>query len=113
MQAGRFDRRVLIESRGTGTDTTYGTPDGTWDRVDEVWAEVQDVRPGRAETMPQGLALARNLVKVRMRFRTDLDSSMRFTVRGDVDRVLQVIGGPAAIGGRKDGIEFLCEAVSA
>jgi head-tail adaptor len=58
------------------------------------------------------LVLSRNPTRVRLRYRTDIDGSMRIIVHGDTDRTLQIIGGPAEYGGRKQGIEFLCEEIS-
>jgi head-tail adaptor len=50
-----------------------------------------------------------------MRYRDDIDSSMRITVHGDdADTVYQIIGGPAQVTaeGRKTMIEVFCERYS-
>lgn len=102
--------RCLIERPGTTQDATYGTTGATWSTVATVWANVQDVLPSRStETVHAGLANAASRTRVRMRFRTDLDSSMRFTIARPTSTVYQVVAGPAEIGNRKY-IEFVVEA---
>lgn len=115
MRAGQLDRQILIERKSVTQDTTYGTEIVTWLPLasERFWAEVRDVLPSRAESVTQGLAVARNQVRVRMRYRDDIDSSMRITVYGDgTTTVLQIVGGPAPIEGRKQFLEMMCERLS-
>lgn len=120
MRAGQLDRQILIERKSVTQDPTFGTELVTWVPLSTVggqpewyWAQVQDALPSRAESVTQGLAVARNQVRVRMRYRDDVDSSMRVTERGDgSNRVLQIVGGPAPIEGRKQFLEMMCERIS-
>jgi head-tail adaptor len=112
MNSGQLDREVLIEYPVPGQDPDFGTPTITWTTLATVWANVEDVLPSRSEGVKLGLAVARNQTRVRYRFRTDVTSAMRMTVLGPVNRVLQIIGGPAAIGARDSYNEVMCESVS-
>lgn len=115
MRAGQLDRQILIERKSVTQDPTFGTELVTWVPLasERFWAEVQDALPSRAESVTQGLNVARNQVRVRMRYRDDIDSSMRITVYGDgANTVLQIIGGPAPIAGRKQFLEMMCERIS-
>lgn len=116
----KYRRQVSFERRTTITGT-HGPEPGPWEPVvaqagspavaERWWAEVQDVLPSRSESVRQGLAQARNQVRLRMRWRDDLDSTMRVTVHGGAggDVVYQIVGGPAEIGGRKGGLEMVLE----
>ena len=107
-----LDRRVLIEYPVAGQDSTYGTPTITWTTLATIWANVQDAMPSRAESVQQGLAVARNQVRIRYRHRADVNSSMRMTTNDTPARVLQIIAGPAAIGERHKYDEVMCESIS-
>lgn len=103
-------------------DPDYGTEIVAWVPLVEqagsptiaerFWAEVQDALPSRAESVTQGLAVARNQTRIRLRYRNDIDSSMRVTVHRDTDVVMQIVGGPAMVGGRKVLTEIVCERFS-
>lgn len=122
MSAGRMNRQITIERKQVTQDATFGTEVVTWiPLVAEAgsptvavkfWAEVMDALPSRAEAVTQGLQVARNQTRIRLRWRDDIDSSMRVTLHGDTDRVMQIVGGPAEIDGRKDMIELVCERFS-
>jgi len=115
VRAGQLDRQILVERKSVTQDPNYGTELVTWVPLasERFWAQVQDAIPSRAESVTQGLSVARNQVRVRMRYRADIDSSMRITVYGDgTSEVLQIVGGPAAINGRKQFIEMVCERIS-
>ena len=122
MRAGRMDRQISIERKQVTLDPVYGTELIEWvPLVAEpgsptvavrFWAEVQDALPSKAESVTSGLAVARNQTRIRMRWRSDIDSSMRVTVHGDTDVVMQIVGGPADIDGRKSQIEIVCEKYS-
>jgi head-tail adaptor len=103
-------------------DPTYGTEIVTWvplitqpgspSVAQRIWANVVDVQPSRSEAVKMGLEIARNQTKVTIRFRSDVDSSMRIIVHwGNVDVVMQIVGGPATIG-RKEWTEFVTERYS-
>jgi len=122
MRAGRMDRQITIEKKETTQDAVFGTPIVTWvplvilpgspEIAEKFWAEIQDALPSRSEAVTQGLTLARNQTRLRMRWRDDINSTMRVTVHGDSDVVYQIVGGPADIGGRKEYIEMVLERFS-
>lgn len=111
MQAGKLNRRILIEQPIAGTDPVYGSPTFTWTALATIWAEIQDALPSKAESVVQGLAVAKNQVRVRFRFRLDVTSAMRITELEPPNRVLQIVGGPATLGNR-EGTEVVCEAIA-
>lgn len=111
-QAGRLNSRISIFGVGVVDDPDYGPQPGQPIVVaSRIPAEVQDVLPSKAESVQDGLALAKNRTRIRMRYRTDIDSSMTVTVHGAVERTLEIIGGPAILGNRT-GIEIMCEEIS-
>lgn len=119
MRAGNLDRQILIEKKSTTADPLYGTELVTWQPLSTVsgqpekyWAEVMDAVPSRSEAVTQGLSVARNQVRIRFRYRSDVDTSMRVTVFGPPDQVMQIIGGPAMVDGRKELTEIVCERYS-
>lgn len=112
MNVGPLDHRVAIEYPATTQNASYGTPVITWTLLAVVWANVQDILPSRSESVRQGLEVARNQTRIRYRYRTDVDSTMRIVIRGPVERVLQIVGGPAEISGRHEFCEVVCEAAS-
>lgn len=121
-QAGVLNRQITISRKQVTQDATYGSEVVTWvPLVAEAgsptvavkfWAEVMDMMPSRAEAVTQGLTVARNQTRIRLRWRGDIDSSMRVTVHGDSDVVHQIVGGPAEIQGRKNMLEIVCERIS-
>lgn len=122
MKAPTMNRQISIEQKSVTQDADYGSDVVTWVPLvaaagspviaERWWAEVQDVMPSRSEAVKNGLSNARNQTRIRMRYRNDIDSTMRVTVHGDSDVVYQIIGGPVEIGGRKAYIEMVCERYS-
>jgi len=122
VQAGRLDRQITVERKSVTSDPDYGTEVITWVPLavlpgsppvaERFWAEVQDVMPSRSESVLQGLAVARNQTRIRIRWRADITSAMRMIVHGDADVLYQIVGGPAEIRGRKTMLEMVCERYS-
>lgn len=104
MKAGKLDRRIVIERPVTKTGL-LSAGSGSWEPVATVWASVQDVLPSRAERLADGINVASRPGWVRMRYRDDLTSAMRFVIGG---RIMQIIAGPAELG-RREGVEFMVE----
>lgn len=103
--AGRLKDLVRIE-RPVKNDSFTGAGSGTWALVDEVRVEIEDMPPGRDERLAGGISVATRPAKVRMRKRDDVTSAMRF-VKGS--RIMQIVGGPAAIGTNREGQEWAVE----
>lgn len=102
--AGSLTSRIRIE-RPVSDASFDGAGSGTWELVAEVWASVQDALPSRGERLANGINVAARPARVRMRYRTDVDGSMRFVMG---DRVMHIVSGPAELGHR-DGIEVMVE----
>lgn len=111
LQVPNMDTRVRIESKSITQDPTYGTDVVTWVPLATVWAEVLDVLPSRqqAEQTRQQLQVSTQRSRIRMRYRTDLDSTMRCVIGGLMHHI---VSGPAKIGDRHSMIEVVVERYS-
>ncbi len=112
MNAGQMNRRISIEFPVYETEAPYGPRLVRWEPLTTCAAEVQDVMPSRSESVRQGLAQARNQTRIRIRWRGDIDSTMRIVLHGDTDTVYQIVGGPSEVGGRKTMLEMVLERYS-
>ncbi len=106
MRAGQLDVRIVIEYPAATVDSTYGTEVITWHPLVAagspvaavpLWAQWIDTLPSRSESVQNGLAVARNQSRLRMRYRSNLTSAMRVTDY-ETGVVYQIVGGPATIG---------------
>lgn len=111
IQVPNMDSRVRIERKSVTQDSTYGTDVISWVPLATVWAEVQDVLPSRqqAEQTRQQLQVATQRSRIRMRYRTDLDSSMRCIIGGLMHHI---VSGPAEVGDRHSLSEVIVERYS-
>ncbi|TCP91886.1 head-tail adaptor [Sphingomonas sp. PP-CE-1A-559] len=107
-RSSRYNRRIQIER--PVADTTFdGAGSGEWEAVGRpIAASVVDALPSRSEKLADGINIATRPARVRMRFRTDLDASMRFVMTKPFPRVMQIIAGPAEVGVREE-VEFMVE----
>lgn len=113
MRTGQLDTLITIQRKVVMQDPTWGSEVVTWEDLGDVWANVQDVMPSRDEGVMGGsLEVSQRRTRVRIRWRSDVDSSMRILVTHPRARTLQIIGGPADIGGRRRFIELMCEEIS-
>ncbi len=103
---GTFEHLVV-----TGQDPVFGGDVTEWRPLRTAWMEVQDVLPSRAESVKLGLTVAINQVRVRYNYSTDVTSAMRIRISGAVERLLQIVAGPAVLGA-KEYSEVMCEVVS-
>lgn len=91
-----------------------GAGSGTWAHVCETRGELQDKLPSRAERDDGGFTTATGPARLRIPWRPGITPDMRFLlVRRTggatvVDRVLQIVSGPAELD-RRSGIEFMVE----
>lgn len=108
LNLGALRHKCLIERKSVTQDSQFGTEIVTWVTVAETRCSIEDVPPSRAETVANNLAASSQRSIVQMRFRTDVDSSMRFTVNRPASVTYQIIAGPAEIGIR-EGVEFSVE----
>jgi head-tail adaptor len=110
--ASRLKDRVRIE-RPVADDSFDGAGSGEWSTVQEdVSAEIVDELPSRDERIANGMKSASRRSRLRLRYRTDITSGMRFVeTTDDVDgRILDIVGGPARLG--RELIEFMVEEYS-
>ena len=112
--AGKFDRVILVERRVDKIDPQYGTTTTAWEALSgPVRANVQDVLPSRsAETSANGIDVTRRPARVRMRWRTDIDSTMRIIYVDRDNRIMEILTQPAELG-RREAIEFMVAEFSA
>lgn len=74
MQAGRLNRRCTLQQPGTTTDE-IGQPIPGWTDVATVWGDIR-LKSG-LESIKAGAPVSTVPVSIRVRYRTDLDASMR------------------------------------
>lgn len=112
MSALKYRDRIRVERPGPARDPDYGTvlPE-SWVLVVEVWAEIQDVMPSRSEAVKNGLRLASDTSRIRIRARDGITSAMRVIELTGRKRTLQIVGGPASITGNNE-LEFMVEGYS-
>lgn len=109
LSAGELDSFIRIQ-RPVADASLDGAGRGTWVDVDEVYAGIRDMLPSRGEKLADGINVATRPARVRMYYRDDITSDMRFVdiTDGDGGRVMQIVSGPATIG-RREGLEFMVE----
>lgn len=110
VQVYNLDTRVRIEQKSVAPDPIYGTDVVAWLPLCVVWAEVLDVLPSRqqAEQVRQVVQVATQRSRVRMRYRTDINATMRCIIGNNA---YQIVNGPAEIG-RHEYLELVIERMS-
>lgn len=113
INTGDLNRRCRIEYKAPLPDAHFGTEVITWTPLASVWCELQDILPskGAAEAVNNGLVISSNKTRVRMRYRSDVNSSMRLVALYPVETIYQIIAGPAVLG-NKEGLEMMVEKYS-
>ena len=103
MDAPILDRRITIRRKVVTKDPDYGSEVAEWEVFGEprMKAEVRDTLPSRSEQVKQGLRIAAQPSRIRMRYLSGVTSDMRVTIHGETDRECEIIGGPAELGRRK------------
>jgi head-tail adaptor len=126
VRTGDLDTPVIVQRKAIAADPEYVAPDGTFGTEKTVWvplvrsygdpsaavvlwANFQDALPSRSESVLQGAVTARNQTRMRMRWRDDMDSSMRIVAVRTL-AIYQIIGGPAMLG-RRQFLEVQCERI--
>ena len=81
MNIGELDSRITIQKKAVTLDAEYGTEVIAWATLATLWANVQDALPSRSESILGGSIEVSNLpTRIRIRWRSDVDSSMRIIV---------------------------------
>lgn len=102
MKAGRMDRRLVIESQSATTDD-LGHQINSWSTLATVWATIEPVSGG--EAIKLGADIPDSLIKVFIRYRTDITTRHRLNYQSrqwDIKYVREI--------GRKAGLELIAEA---
>jgi SPP1 family predicted phage head-tail adaptor len=102
--AGKLRYLIRVE-QPVADDTLDGAGSGNWQFLADVWAEVQDMLPSHGERLADGINVASRPARVRIRYRTDITSNMRFVMGS---RIMQIVAGPAELGWREE-LEFMVE----
>ena len=108
---GPLNIRCRVEYKATTQNAIYGTETVTWTTLGTRWCSMNDLLPGRSESVSSDLAIGVRRSKIKMRYWTDIDSSMRFAISRPTEAIYQIVSGPAEIG-NKEGIEFVVERMS-
>jgi SPP1 family predicted phage head-tail adaptor len=112
MRGSQLDKRITIEQKSVTQDPNYGTEVITWATLaSRIPANVQDALPSKSESVANGIRIATQPARIRIRYRASITSDMRVTIHGATDRVCQIVGGPAEIG-RREWLEMVVEAYS-
>ena len=111
MNAGKLDRLVTIEYRQVVRDsgaTGTGAEVVTWQPLASVWASREDfTNVGASEeyVRPGGLEAHGGISRMKVRWRSDIDTTMRINLGGGQ---LRQITGLAEIG-RREGLQLSCK----
>lgn len=105
----KCDEKVTIERLSGAVDPDYGTPIESWVTVaSRYWANCQDVLPSRGESTANGLRTTATQTRMRMPGAGTFNGTMRATLHGHGDRVMQIISGPVLMDDRVH-YEFMLE----
>ena len=105
MQAGRLNRRCILQAPGT-TQDELGQPIPGWTDVATVWGDVR-LRSG-LESIKAGAVVSTVQASVRIRYRTGITAGMRVLVDSVPYEVLAV---QPDVGGREY-VDLVCQVVS-
>lgn len=111
MNLGLLDTRCRIEQKVVAKENDYGSEVVTWALLAVVWCNLQDELPSRSEAVKSGLVVSAQRTRVRLRYRNDVDSSMRLVIHRPGAQVYQIVSGPAILG-NKEGLEIWAERYS-
>lgn len=106
-----LNNRCVIERKVITQDTVFGSEIITWTLFQSAWCDIQDVMPSRDERVKNDMAMSSVRSRIRLRYRTDIDSSMRFVIFRQDETIWNIIGGPGVLG-NKQWVEFLIERTS-
>jgi SPP1 family predicted phage head-tail adaptor len=105
MQAGRLNRRCVLQAPGTAQDE-LGQPIPGWTDVATVWGDVR-LRSG-LESVKAGAVVSTVQASVRIRYRTGINAGMRVLVDAVPYEVLAV---QPDVGGREY-VDLVCQVVN-
>lgn len=83
-----LNRRCRVEYPVNAIDPIYGSNVTTWTLKAVLYCNIQDVLPSRSEKIKEGLAVGAKQARLRIRYRKDLDSSMRVIIDGSTYQII-------------------------
>lgn len=104
-QAGKLNQRVTVQRPAAGEDAR-GQPLTGWQDVATVWANV--LHKSGLETMKADAPASVVQASIRIRWRTDIDATMRVLVGLSAYQVRAVL--PDMVG--RDHVDLVCEIVT-
>ena len=105
MQAGRLNRRCVLQSPSTATDE-LGQPIPGWTDVATVWADIR-LKSG-LESIKAGAPVSTVQASIRIRYRAGINAGMRVVHNLQVYEILAV---QPDVGGREY-VDLVCEVVA-
>lgn len=105
MQAGRLNRRCVIQQPGTATDE-IGQPIPGWTDVATVWADIR-MKSG-LESIKAGASVSVVQASIRVRYRAGITAGMRLTHNLQAFNIVAVM---PDVGGRGY-VDLVCEVVN-
>ncbi|MEQ8409123.1 MAG: head-tail adaptor protein [Gammaproteobacteria bacterium] len=113
LNVGPLDTRITFITKVGQQEPEYGTVTGEPVDGPSAWANKEDVLPSREEGLHAGvLSTISQKVRLRFRWRDDINANMRVRIEGPLTRTMEIIGGPAEIGDRRTYMEIMCEEIS-
>lgn len=105
VRAGRLNRRVTIQRRGIAQDDAGQPVQGDWVDFTHVWADIKHKSGLEAvrSDMPASVVNA----SIRIRYRTDLDATMRVLYGGVVYGIQAVLPDEAG----REFVDLVCQVV--
>lgn len=85
----RLRQRITIEQPNESSDGSGGSVI-SWTSVATVWAEVMPLRSGNVEVLFAGQMEARGTHRITIRYRNDVDTSMRIAYAGRVFNIRHI-----------------------
>lgn len=104
MQAGKLDRRIMLQHRTQSRDATSGQQVETWETYVTVWANRRD--SNSREFFASQQTIAEGTAVFRLRYRDDVQATDRIICEGKTYNIRP----PAEIG-RREGLEIIATAV--
>ena len=105
MQAGRLNRRCVIQQPGT-TEDEIGQPIPGWTDVATVWADIR--HKSGLEAIKAGAPVSTVQASIRIRYRSDVTAGMRVVHNLVAYNIVAVM--PDASG--REFVDLACEVVS-
>lgn len=108
MRSGQFDRQIVLQSRSSGTDSD-GFPVDSFATLATVWARKRFLRGDERYLGDRQQQTAEVEVEYRIRYRDDVDPTVRVKDSGelwDVEAVLEADG--SDIGPRRRALDLIC-----